>query len=348
VVSPGGDSGSWASTAPSMIFPCLQADLRGLFATWCRAQSVVCRLQSDPHGLALPYKALSHRADSHAPPLRLAEAHRSGSIVPKHAGAGAHSLLSWAFIQVICPPTGTHQVSTPSTPKCAFGRATPAARSRSVLVVPPHLDGFLHLLARASVAPRSRSRGSPCFSHPRAAPALTGSGHGRVSHDATDPSKASPPTQPHRVTAAVALVWLATDARPGLPARSPAPSTSGPCSVWKSVVVPGPLPARSRSFLPWASLPFKARTPLPVSPRPRVSALRAPTSLRRATGCGEIPPRLTQRAGKPARARPLRAPRRHPKESHPPGKPGAVRPQSLFRSGAAPSSGLWIPRRSAS
>lgn len=85
-------------------------------------------------------------------------------------------ILSWGFQRT---PHLRHQYTT-STPaylrgqplfrgfplSVRLGLTRPACRSCSAFMVSHHLDGFLRYIPRRFVAPCSRTRGSPCSSHP--------------------------------------------------------------------------------------------------------------------------------------------------------------------------------------
>jgi hypothetical protein len=94
-------------------------------------------------------------------------------------------------------------------PKLPSARTCQGPGSRSVLVVSLHLDGFLHTGAAGLLHPADdsgvrRVSGSGSRWHPEVLPERSPPSPRRESY----PSKSSPHQQPHRITAAVALLPL--------------------------------------------------------------------------------------------------------------------------------------------
>jgi hypothetical protein len=103
-----------------------------------------------------------------------------------------------------------------------FGSPVPTEAARSAPVVSHHLDGFLRSTGSRRIAAWYRSWGSPRFDPPRTrarAEARTLACK-EASPQRVHPSTNSPRRQPHRITAAVALLLF--------PARSNPPERPGP------------------------------------------------------------------------------------------------------------------------
>jgi len=103
-----------------------------------------------------------------------------------------------------------------------LGPTLPSVRSCSVLVVPPHLDGFLRAEAAGLLHPaighgvrRVFGLASPAPEHHPEAMSRRGTTDQQSPRRGSHPSKASPRRQPYRLTTAVALLSLPSCPIPG-------------------------------------------------------------------------------------------------------------------------------------
>jgi len=148
--------------------------------------------------------------------------------------------------------TGVH---SRTSRRPSFGMLHAKQHTRSVLVVPPDSDGLRLPWLRRSVAPYSRSWGSPCF-NPRVYESssyatVAGSPLRRMPFEAF-PSQVA--VTRHRAPCPPAVVTeghLASTLR--WRDRHFVHSTSGPCSTCEAVANAPPLPVECCPLLPWAS-----------------------------------------------------------------------------------------------
>jgi len=149
----------------------------------------------------------------------------------------------------------TSRVHSRTSRRPSFGALRAKQCTRSVLVVPPDSDGLLLPRLRRSVAPCSRSLGSPCFNprvyDSRSYATVAGSPQRRMPFEAF-PSQAA--VTRHRVQCPPAV---ALESRPATIlrwcGRQLGRSTSGPCSTCEAVANAPPLPVECCPLLPWAS-----------------------------------------------------------------------------------------------
>jgi hypothetical protein len=125
-----------------------------------------------PGGDRPPGRALMAQTRRRHPSCRhgAAEATPSSPVRASAVGSAFHAtrlVMSRAhhWFSKIAPPSAPHLASTPTRFR-ALRRAATQRPARSVLAVPPGLDGFLRQLIRRLVASCSRPWGSPRFPHP--------------------------------------------------------------------------------------------------------------------------------------------------------------------------------------